>query len=372
MDIEEIKRRRLELNDYFNSNILNKHELDLQVDKTLKNMSSIAYESERVADLALNARRILEDLDREFERRTALNALDQKFLWLTVALQCARQYILTNDALRLTSTEGDRMVSSIIPKQWQDVLLAPVPYDAIKKINPDENTGLSGYTHRYRTLGHDPVLGWVFGPMNILSDSLTKSNFSSYSVRGMAICNAIPTSDVFTIGMEQARADKYILPTAVARQAIHFGSDYFTKQGLPVPFICSVNNDIAKSMITQFNIDMYSIMRGATVSALINSLISFIHRLFYNESMHGSQRLYEAKTRKILMYSNLIASTSNILYVAFNGCIGNMKALKTFDAGGLVVTLYRIVSDVSFIGDIKREFISESFNEMIRGEGYDF
>lgn len=372
MDIEQIKRRRLKLNDEFNENALKKHKLNSQADATLENMSVIARESERVADLALNARRMLDDLDREFERRTALNALDQKFLWLTVALQCARQYILTNDAFRLTSVEGDRMVSSITPKQWQDVLLAPVPYDAIRKMNPDVNTGLSGYTHRYRTLGHDPVLGWVFGPMNILSDSLTKSDFSSYAVRNMTICDSMSTPDVFAIGMEQTHANKYNLPTAVVRQAIHFGSDYFTTQGLPMPFVCSVNNDIAKTLITRFNIDMYSVTRGAAVAALINGLISFIHQLFYDESRHGSRKLYEVKTRKILMYSNLISSASNVLYVAFNGCVGNMKALKAFDVGGLMVTLYRIVSDIGFMGAIKREFISESFNEMIRGEEYNF
>jgi hypothetical protein len=42
------------------------------------------------------------------------------------------------------------------------------------------------------------------------------------------------------------------------------------------------------------------------------------------------------------------------------------------DVGGILVTLYRIMTDIKFIHQIKREFIMESFNEMIRGKEYSF
>jgi hypothetical protein len=349
----------------------------------LKNMEQVAQESIRVTIVASNAQQILDELDDEFEKRTSLNKLDQTFLFLTVALQCARQYILANDKFRITDKEGDKLDPGNKSKretkewkEWKDILLMKsVPYDAshYDHDNIKEPPGLGGSAHRYRTLGHDPVLGWIFGPMNILSDSLTKYDFiTSYSVRNMTICKQILTPQVFSGAIIQIEHDKYCLPAAVVRQAIHFGTDYFTKHGLPVPFISSIDNDISKTLLTQFNIDMYSITRGTAVSILINSLISCIHQLFYNKSQHGSRKLYEVKTRKILSYSNFIASSSNIIYVAIGTYLGDKNAIKKLDIGGFIVTLHRIFSDIHFIGEIKREFIMKSFNEMIRGDEYPF
>jgi hypothetical protein len=336
-------------------------------------MREIANESLRVADVAHNARQILDDLDAEFEEKTELTGTDITFLFLAIALQCARQYILSNDKFRLTSSGGDHLVGSLVPKNWQDILLAPVPYDAVKTVGGARNTEISGYTHRYRTLGHDPIMGWVFGTMNILSDSLTKYNVvESYSVRNMMIAEQIPTTQVFTKGIGQIQADMNNLPAAIARQAIHFGSDYFTKQGLPIPLVSTINNDFSKTLLTKCNIDMWSITRGMAVAILINSIIAHVHLLFYDPERYSSQRLYEVKTRKIILYSNLIASSSNVIYVAIRSFLGDVSALKKLDVGGLLVTLWRLFTDIKFIHQVKREFIMESFNEMIRGKEYDF
>ena len=62
---------------------------------------------------------------------------------------------------------------------------------------------------------------------------------------------------------------------------------------------------------------MWSITRGAALSALINQLIATIHRLFYNEDRDGTPSMYEVRTRKILSYSNAMATGSNILVTAF-------------------------------------------------------
>jgi hypothetical protein len=188
----------------------------------------------------------------------------------------------------------------------------------------------------------------------------------------MTIMEPMPTTRVFSLGIEQIQADKYNLPAAVLRQAVHFGSDYFTKQGLPLPFISTIDNDLSKDLLTKFNVDMWSVTRGVAVAVLINSLISCIHQLFYDPNEYRSHKLYEVKTRKILSYSNLIASASNIIYVAVRSYLGDITALTKLDVGGFLVTIYRLITDIKFIHQIKREFIMESFNEMIRGKEYSF
>ena len=67
------------------------------------------------------------------------------------------------------------------------------------------------------------------------------------------------------------------------------------------------------------------------------------------------------KTRKILSYSNLIATTSNVIYT------GISKDFTKLDIGGLVVTMHRLISDQKYIDKIKEEFIFGGFNTLIKG-----
>ena len=203
-------------------------ELDAEVDADLHNMKNIADEANRVADVAHNASEILDDLDREFEEKTSLDKLDVAFMFLAAAIQCVRWYFLPNNKGRLTSQEGDKLMGKIVPKKWQDILLGSVPYDAIQG-GADVDAGLGGLNHRYRTLGHDPIAGWIFGPVNILSDTLTKTDFTFYNVADMVITGQTATTGAFSRAYEQTRADKMNLPAAIARQALHLGSDVFTK-----------------------------------------------------------------------------------------------------------------------------------------------
>ena len=336
-------------------------------------LTQVQDEYLRVTQFSVKAGYEIDQLDTQFREKTKLSGSDTVFLFLCVALQCARQYLLTNDKLRITAAQGDALVGDTIgqitPPTWEDALFQSVPYDAIKTSTHISETGLAGTTHRYRTLGHDPVLGWIFGTANIMTNSLTKSDIvTTYQVSNMTILRHYPLG---TLGMlnkaaEYAQNDPMLLAASTARQAIHFGSDYFTKQGLPIPLIATVNNDVAKTMLTKGHIDMWSITRGAALSALINQLIATIHRLLYNEDRDGTPSMYEVRTRKILSYSNAMATGSNIIVTAFT------KDLTKLDVGGILVTLYRIVSDYKFIHEIERDFLKNEFYNIVVGEDYDF
>ena len=358
--------------------------LDTTTQKIEDHLTQVQDEYLRVTQFSGQAGYVVDQLDRQFREKTKLSGSDTVFLFLCVALQCARQYLLTNDKLRLqdqgsvkSNVRGDRFMHSMYdgtignfaPPQWEDVLFQGVPYDATNPGPHIADTGLSGATHRYRTLGHDPVLGWIFGTANIMTNSLTKSDIiTTYQVSDGFIIRHYPlgTMGMLNKAAEYAQRDPMLLAASTARQAIHFGSDYFTKQGLPIPLIATVNNDVAKTMITKGRIDMWSITRGAALSALINQLIATIHRLFYNEDRDGTPSMYEVRTRKILSYSNVMATGSNILVTAFT------KDLTKLDVGGALVTLYRIVSDYKFIHEIKRDFLKNEFYNIVVGEDYDF
>ncbi len=333
-------------------------------------------ELDRVSDILADTPQILDDLDEEFEFRTGLRKNDVIILFIATALQCIRQYFLSNEKFRFrTAAQGDDFMKNTVgvalPKTVSDVLFSSVPYDAFARSGDlvDYETELSGKTHRYRTLGHDPLLGLVFGPVNILSSSCTKYDFvTTYSVADNKLCSLYPggTPGAVAVAIEQSKNSKLLL-AAVARQFIHMGSDFFTKQGLPIPIISSVNNDAAMDMLTKYHIDIYSVSRGAAVAAFINSLVECIHRLFYNPDVDGEAELYAVRGRKVVSYSNLIATASNVIYVALSAYFGNEKSLEKLDVGGMIVTVYRLITDKKFIRAVKEEFIFGSYRNMIMG-----
>lgn len=334
-------------------------------------LTQVRDEYGRVVQLSGQAGYVLDNIDREFKAKTKLTGKDIVLLFLCTALQCARQYLLTGDSFRITSTQGDKLMEDtfgFIKPEWKDILFQSVPYDAIKTGPHISKTELAGTTHRYRTLGHDPVLGWIFGTANIMTSSLTKYNLETYQVSNGIIIRHYPlgVAGMLEKAITYTQRDPILLAASVARQAIHFGSDMFTKQGLPVPFIMTANNDLAKDTLSKWHIDSWAILRSAGLAGLINMLIFCIHQLFYNEDKDGPHSMYEVRTRKILSYSNALTTGSNILVVALT------RDVSKLDIGGILVTLYRLVSDYKFIHEVKRDFLQQEFYKMVIGENYNF
>lgn len=336
-------------------------------------LGMVQAEYHRVTELSGQAGLIINQIDKDFMDKTKLRTVDIVLLFACVALQCARQYLLTNDKLRISAAQGDEMVDKALgltpmPKDWVAILTDSVPYDAIKTGPHVSMTGLGGSTHRYRTLGHDPLLGWIFGTANIMTSALTKYDLETFLVKDSFIVKHYPLGVIgmFDRAATYAREDPLILVAAIVRQAIHLGSDYFTGQGLPVPMVSVINNDLAGTMLQKWHIDMWSVTRGTSLATLINCIIICIHRLLYNESVDGSPSMYEVRTRKILSYSNAIASSSNVVISAVT------QDLTKLDVGGLLNTLYRIVTDTKFINEIKRDFLKNELYTQIVGTEYDF
>ena len=88
----------------------------------------------------------------------------------------------------------------------------------------------------------------------------------------------------------------------------------------------------------------------------------------YDPKKYSSRDIYEVKTRRILSYSNLIASASNVIWVGGNAFMGNQSAWRDLDIGGIIVTMRRLISDKKFIQSVKEEFIYEEFKKRIQGD----
>ena len=143
---------------------------------------------------------------------------------------------------------------------------------------------------------------------------------------------------------------------------------------MPIPILETFAPDFAGKLYKS-NYDSLCLMKDIAVvgtqavsSILINMIISLIHGLYFDPDKYSSRDVYEVKTRKILLYSNLISTASNVIWVGGNAIAGNETAWKDLDIGGIIVTMYRLVNDTKFIQSVKEEFVFGGFRNMIRGE----
>lgn len=340
-------------------------------------------EASRVRYVVENTEAILDSLDDQFCKKTGLTKTDMRFLFVAIGMQITRQYLLTKFPQRLDDqtaakqTSGHREEHSDRQHRYynpslEEIITNPVPFDA----NVGANGALSGggkLGHRVTAIGHDPLLGLIFGTANIATSTLTTSSFSSYHIytnaRGrdyfwknartdLVISNTV--NKLFNSGIE----GKTIVGASLMKEIIHLRSDIHTKNSLPMPLVSAVNVKIASSLAS-YGLDMSNIVtvgKQVSYSMLINSLIAMVHGLFFDGDSTMDRKLYEIRTRKILCYSNLIASSSNLAVVAIT------EDLNSLDLGGLAVTIYRLITDRKFIQKVKQEFIFGSYSDMVMGD----
>ena len=277
-------------------------------------------------------------------------------------------------------------------RSWQEIAFTiKVPYDATRYSGAgfyDRN--MHGGQHRVKTLGHDPILGWIFGVANIISDTITICPeyelgekkiripyVESYGVdMGPNFCwkEQIATWNVFKNSFESIAEDKHRLYAALFSQGLHLASDKYTKLGLPIPFLSLLDSDKAYDIYKDgydyldYLYDTQILRRtfkSASQAIMINMIIGALHKFFYNPNKDFDKELYNVRTRKIILYSNMIATTSDIVQTAVRAYNGNEDSIKNFDLGGFLVTVYRLITDTKYIMKIKEEFIFNEWDKII-------
>ena len=349
----------------------------------LKELKELRDESRRMVNICQNTHAIIENIDKKFKDITSFDEKDWTFLFFATSLQVVRQYLITkfndtrmSDQEAANDTWGHSEEHSDRYHRWyrptiEEIVTNPVPFDAIFG-SKDWNLGLHGTKHRYETLGHDPILVLKFGTMNILTSTVTMYNLESYHVktgytstgaRRDKITNKANLATIYkhtnNRAFHEGKEGKIALGSAFLKECIHLRTDVKSKQSLEIPFIARVDPEFAEELAS-YGLDMLNIetfSKQISISMLINYLVAMTHRLFKPSTMSSS--LYSVKTKKMILYSNSIASSSNLIYTAVT------KNCRNLDLGGLIVTLYRLFTDLRYIDKIKSEFISDEFQEII-------
>jgi len=412
MSLEDLKAKRKKLKE--------------NTEKINRNIDIIVEENYRVAKVAHDAEYLINDLENEFNRQTGLNGVDISFLFLATALQLSRIIIINMltkiEKAGIKNTKEhelhkiqNRLLGNNIA-QYNNVEMpyyssfehitttSGVPYDATRYLSEETielylNKGHSwnfnpndlktenlkifkGANHRFATLGHDPILGLIFGTANIMTNTITsvkkegilpiiKTNHVVYTslYKNPSIGKDASTLEMFNKSIERTIEDPKVFVASLIKQIIHIGTDLYTPCGIQIPGANLILSNKETEKLTQYisTGDLLKIGTSAKISQLINNIITVFHNLLYDEKKYSSREVYNIKTKKIILYSNLIATSSNIIWVGSNVYYGNKKVIKDLDIGGMLVTLYHLIYDVRYIQKIKEEFVLKGFKNMIKG-----
>lgn len=331
----------------------------------------------------------------DFEQKTKLNKLDLSIMVFAAGFQVIRWAMISNSSLfgdkiqRPDAKNVDKFVDKVakkagnatqsvidtvpflpptLPELVESLFLHQVPYDAIKTSDHFKfkygdllvflKPGLSGTNHRYKTLGHDPIAGFIFGTANIATNTLSVNNplllYPSYHVKNMEIDELADLYHILKRTYELEQEKPEVVGGALITQAVHIGTDIFTKASLPIPLINVISPETSKFLMGR-KIDTLSVTRSAGLAILINKIVEMFHKLFYDKTGDIID-LYEAKTRKVVMYSNVISSLLNTVYVTESG------DLNRLDVGGTAVAIWKVLTNEKKIREIKSEFIKRELD----------
>ena len=343
----------------------------------------------------------LERIDREFKEKTLLQDADAAFVVAATMLQVARVLVINSltkvekagvgnakeDALhdlqdRIFSNfnnEAPGESSRLFASKSHILSSRGVPYDATRY--EEENLKIfKGANHRFATLGHDPVLGLVFGTSNIMTNSITcvkdtnvlgigariPATYSvSYDAFGKNPKIGAPTGtiEMLVAASKRVASEPDAAAAALIKQLIHIGTDLYTPCGIQIPFANLALDKAHTEALTKYvsTGDVLKVGVQAGMALLINWLIAALHGcslIFKDDGSDYCTEMYQVRTKKIILISETIATSSSVVQASIT------KNPKCLDLGGAAVLVYRLFSDTRFIARLKEEYVQSELDKI--------
>ena len=338
----------------------------------------------------------------DFEKKTNLSTTDTEMLVLATILQGARIAITDklkeriSDQQSAKNTPGhEKEKSDRRTRRYyatlEEIKTNPVPFDAMIKSETVKNGGnpsLCGNNHRYKAVGHDPLVGLVIGTANILTKTITVKDdhkpFATYHVStGVShyrndkpiykdiISSHADTGLMFYKIYERIRTEGKAGWTAIyeamKKEIVHLMSDARTINSLPIPFVSSISPNMARIMnicgLDSWTVTMCAV--DVVFTKLINMMIALLHSYCYNPSKDESVDLYYVRTANIIRLSDEIASYSNVAINIGKMLAGDEKAVLKFDIGGLLVANSSENHYQQVFDEVKFDYMTTQFDNYL-------
>lgn len=205
---------------------------------------------------------------------------------------------------------------------------AKTPFDAQDNRNTAINVeGLSSAYHRLYELGHDPLLGFVIGVMDIMKGTMT-----TIDANGRIVRQVVQSA-------EYASRREPNLFKAIAKEFIHLKTDINTPAGLPAPFmglfnlfqfgsIGKENNTIAE-VVQGMYYEKYDFIQfcASSIPVMLTEVIVRIswaikrikegHRIMESIPVQSGRREKKPKLQTMLFIAHSISTAANAGKVIF-------------------------------------------------------
>lgn len=194
-----------------------------------------------------------------------------------------------------------------------------VPYDSMNVVGVqgvDRISGMYPKSHRFQSFGHDPVLGFIFGVLDIMRGTITGFSYDT-----------LTHQHNWTHGVVWSNHEPVDLITAILRHIGHLISDVATPMGLPAPFMTLIQGinagsfgeknrtvgEIARWMYLNGYDFRHFLVSGITPAVIEIVLRAYIMLRHYSE--HGEVKIDLAtnpKYRTMLLVAHGIATLGNV------------------------------------------------------------
>lgn len=233
------------------------------------------------------------------------------------------------------------------------------------------------------------VLSWIFGTANLMTRTVTGTDFKSYRVddAGQPIGDPISTFDVLKDAYKCMTEDWKRLPAAIVAQYTRVRNESpeaaeAMTAGLPVVAMPETEDaasavlsaeqmtnelasgDLYKSQCETPTVggEVLAIGLQAALAKMINMIVSLVHGMLYDPKVDGDRQHYELRTRKILSLSNTLSSYGNVIYAA------GTEQWYSLDIGGILVTMQRLYTDTDFFIAAMDDFISKEMDKKLEND----
>lgn len=216
----------------------------------------------------------IERINREFREKTKLQDEDTAFVIGATMLQVVRVLAINaltqiedagqcntkeqvlhdvqNDLFQKFNDSGAPGSTPLFASKHHILTARGVPYDATRYAGESLKL-FQGANHRFATLGHDPVLGLLFGTANIMTNSITcvKSTgtlgiglripmtFSvayDFTGKNPQIAEPVSTIRMLINSGKRVVEEPSAAAAALIKQIVHIGTDLYTPCGIQLPF----------------------------------------------------------------------------------------------------------------------------------------
>jgi hypothetical protein len=232
-----------------------------------------------------------------------------------------------------------------------------VPYDTLRGSEPI--LGMSGRTHRFQTLGHDPVLGFVFGVLDILRGTVTGFSYDKLKSFHLGVCMDSPSGHVGTNIVE-----------AFLTQLGHLLSDVATPAGLPAPLMAILQSfnrgsfgkdgktlaEVSRRMYTKGYDLRHFFATGVSAGVAHAVLHAFLGLRTVSED-GACPRYHPLKKRRMFLAAHSIAALGNAGKVALHQ--GNPLAVNQAEWMAVFTLLGPSLRDFVFHDELELQHLND-------------